>query len=112
MSFHPDSIDIRLVRMLTTRGLSGGVREYEVARAVLWPARGSSVQSTKLWGEILVGKFLTPSFDFSNCSVRVRVPLFYGLLIVHGLRSTQSCYILDVCLINPNAKHCYRRRFY
>ena len=90
MSFHPDSIDIRLVRMLTTRGLSGGVREYEVARAVLWPARGSSVQSTKLWGEILVGKFLTPSFDFSNCSVRVRVPLFYGLLIVHGLPSTQS----------------------
>jgi hypothetical protein len=76
VNFQPGSIDIRLVRTLTTRGLSGGVREFEVARAVLWPARGSSVHSTKLWGEILVGKFLTPSFDFSNCSVRYSIVLY------------------------------------
>ncbi|KAN0132860.1 hypothetical protein V8E53_009225 [Lactarius tabidus] len=76
VSFHPKSIDIRLVRTLTTRGLSGGVREFEVARAVLWLAQGSSVHSTKLWGEILVGKILTPSFDFSNCSVRYSIVLY------------------------------------
>ena len=75
--FHPESIDIRLVRSLTTRGLTGGVREFEVVRAVLWPARGCSLHSTKLWGEILIGKFLTPSFVFSNCSVRVRFFLIY-----------------------------------
>jgi hypothetical protein len=72
-SFDPESIDIRLVRSLTTRGLTGGVRRFDVARAVLWPAQGSSPHRSKLWGEILVGKFLTPSFDFSKCSVRVRI---------------------------------------
>lgn len=72
-SFHPDSVDIRLVRVLTTRGLTGGVRKFDVGRAALWPAQGSSPHRLKLWGEILVGTFLTPSFDFSNCSVRVRV---------------------------------------
>jgi len=72
-SFHPESIDICLVRALITRGLTGGVRKFDVARAVLWPAQGSSPHSAKLWGEVLVEKFLTPSFDFFNCSVRVRV---------------------------------------
>ncbi|KAF8271169.1 hypothetical protein EI94DRAFT_1797338 [Lactarius quietus] len=75
-SFHPESIDIRLIRTLTTRGITGGIRETEVARAVLWPARGSSVHSTKMWGEILIGKYLTPSFDFSNCSVRYSIVLY------------------------------------
>ncbi|KAI9463276.1 hypothetical protein BJY52DRAFT_1254315 [Lactarius psammicola] len=75
-SFHPESIDIRLVRALITRGLSGGVRKIDMARAVLWPAQGTSLHSTKLWGEILVEKFLTPSFDFSNCSVRYSIALY------------------------------------
>jgi hypothetical protein len=114
VSFRPQSIDIRLVRTLTTRGISGGVREFEVARAVLWLAQGSSIHSTKLCGEILVGKFLTPSFDFSKCSVRVRVPRspIFAPPIVHDLSSsTQSCYILDVCTIKLGANHCCRRRF-
>ena len=80
-SFDPDSIDIRLVRALITRGLTGGVRKFDVARAVLWPAQGSSPHKTKLWGEILVGKFLTPSFDFSNSSVRASV--IFVLLVGH-----------------------------
>ncbi|KAH9003147.1 hypothetical protein EDB86DRAFT_3073627 [Lactarius hatsudake] len=74
--FDPESIDIRLVRALATRGLNGGVRKLDVARAVLWPAQGSSLHSTKLWGEILVEKCLTPSFDFSNCSVRYSIVLY------------------------------------
>lgn len=74
--FDPESIDIRLVRALATRGLTGGVRKLDVARAVLWPAQGSSLHSTKLWGEILVEKCLTPSFDFSNCSVRYSIVLY------------------------------------
>ncbi|KAH9041668.1 hypothetical protein EDB85DRAFT_2139761 [Lactarius pseudohatsudake] len=74
--FDPESIDIRLVRALATRGLTGGVRKLDVARAVLWPAQGSSLHSTKLWGEILLEKCLTPSFDFSNCSVRYSIVLY------------------------------------
>jgi hypothetical protein len=99
ISFHPKSIDIRLVRTLTTRGLSGGVREFEVARAVLWLAQGSSVHSTKLWGEILVGKILTPSFDFSNCSVRVRVPCSpaFAPPIVHDFEPVLNRAISSLC---------------
>lgn len=74
--FDPESIDIRLVRALITRGPIGEVRKVDVARAVLWPAQGSSLHSTKLWGEILVEKLLTPSFDFSNCSVRYSIVLY------------------------------------
>ncbi|KAI9439828.1 hypothetical protein H4582DRAFT_1551445 [Lactarius indigo] len=74
--FDPESIDIRLVRALVTRGLAGGVRKLDVARAVLWPAQGSSLFSTKLWGEVLVEKFFTPSFDFSDCSVRYSIVLY------------------------------------
>ncbi|KAH9052920.1 hypothetical protein EDB83DRAFT_1179253 [Lactarius deliciosus] len=74
--FDPESIDIRLVRALVTRGLTGGIRKLDVARAVLWPAQGSSLHSTKLWGEIFVEKCLTPSFDFSNCTVRYSIVLY------------------------------------
>ena len=110
-SFHPESIDIRFVRALTTRGLTGGVHETEVERAVLWPARGSSLHSTKLWGEILVGKFLTPSFVFSNCSVRVRLDFSASeISSIHDVSSTQSCYILDTRSTNLNGNHCCRRR--
>jgi hypothetical protein len=74
----PDSIDVRLVRTLITRSVTGGERKLDVARAVFWPAQSSSPRKIQFWGEVIAGKRLTPSFDFSKCSVRVRttyVPL-------------------------------------
>src|SRR6266404_4205158 len=74
-SFDPESIDVCLVRTLPTHGLAGDGRRLDVARAEWWLAseQGSSLHRTQFWGEILVNKALTPSFDFSMCSVRVRV---------------------------------------
>lgn len=74
-SFDPESIDVCLVRTLPTHGLAGDGRRLDVARAEWWLAseQGSSLHRTQFWGEILVNKALTPSFDFSMCSVRVGV---------------------------------------
>jgi hypothetical protein len=66
-----DSIDVRLVRTLTTRNVNGGVRELDVARAAFWPAPDSSSHRIKLWGEVIANRNLTPSFVFSKCSVQV-----------------------------------------
>ncbi|KAI0255040.1 hypothetical protein BJV78DRAFT_1359029 [Lactifluus subvellereus] len=71
---HP--IDVRLVRTLVTRSLTGGVRKLDIARARFWEAPGSSAQSIKLMGEITIGRRLTPTFDFSKCSVRYSVVLY------------------------------------
>lgn len=70
-NFDSDSVDIRLVRTLTIRSLSGGVRKLDVARAVFWPAPGSSPERITVWGEVIAGRSLTPSFAFSKCSVQV-----------------------------------------
>src|SRR6266576_4361180 len=69
--FHPDSIDVRLVRILTTRSVTGGERKLDVAHAAFWPAPGSSSHRIRLWGEVITGRSLTPSFVFSKCSVQV-----------------------------------------
>ncbi|KAI0303668.1 hypothetical protein B0F90DRAFT_1309737 [Multifurca ochricompacta] len=71
----PELIDVRLVRTVITRGVAGGIRSLDLARAVFWPAPGCS-QSTKLWGEVIVGRRLTPSFNFSKCSVRYSIVLY------------------------------------
>ncbi len=68
------SIDVRLVRTLTSRSITGGVRRLDVGRAAFWSAPGSSPHRLKLWGEVIAGKSLTPGFIFSKCSVQV-----YGL---------------------------------
>ncbi|KAH9984133.1 hypothetical protein BJV77DRAFT_1072385, partial [Russula vinacea] len=52
----PYSIDVRLVRTLTTRGVTGGVHKLDVARAAFWPAPGSTPRRIKLWGEVIAGK--------------------------------------------------------
>lgn len=70
-NFDVDSIDVRLVRTLTNRSVTGGERKLDVARAAFWPAPGSSSHRTKLWGEVIAGRSLTPSFVFSKCSVQV-----------------------------------------
>jgi hypothetical protein len=70
-NFDLDSIDVRLVRTLTTRSLTGGVRKLDVARAAFWPAPGSSSHRIKLLGEVIASRRLTPSFVFSKCSVQV-----------------------------------------
>ena len=67
----PDSIDVRLVRTLTTRSVSGGVLKLDLARAVFWPAPGTTPRRIKLWGEVIAGRSFTPSFVFSKCSVQV-----------------------------------------
>jgi hypothetical protein len=36
--FDPGSVDVRLVRALTTRGATGGMRKLDVACAMFWPA--------------------------------------------------------------------------
>lgn len=66
-----DSIDARLVRTVTTHSVPAGVRKLDVARAVFWPAPGSSSHRIRLWGEVIAGRSLTPSFVFSKCSVQV-----------------------------------------
>jgi len=66
-----DSIDVCLVRTLTTQSLTGGVLKLDVSRATFWPAPGSTPRRIKLWGEVIAGRTLTPTFDFSKCSVRV-----------------------------------------
>jgi hypothetical protein len=75
----PQTIDIRLVRTLITRSVTGGVRRADVARAQVWEAPGSSPHNIKLWGELTVGRRLTPTFDFSRCSIRVRFHSFFCL---------------------------------
>lgn len=102
-NFHPETIDIRLVRSLTTRGLTGGVRKFEVVRAVLWPARGCSLHSTKLWGEILLGKSLTPSFVFSNCSVRVSF-FYISVLRFRSLSVHDVCPVLHRAISSTLAR--------
>jgi hypothetical protein len=72
-----DSIDVRLVRTLITRSVTGGERKLDIARAVFWPVQGSTSRRTKLWGEVIASKRLIPSFDFSKCSIRVCTPPFY-----------------------------------
>jgi hypothetical protein len=74
---HP--IDIRLIRTLITHSVTGGVRIVDVARAVLWEAPGSSPLCIKVWGEITIGRRLTPTFDFSKCSIQVH--LFSAFLV-------------------------------
>jgi len=74
--FDLDSIDVRLVRTLITRSVTGGERKLDVARAAFWHVRGSSPRRIKLWGEIVAGRRLTPSFDFSKCSVRYSIVLY------------------------------------
>ena len=69
--FDFDSIDVRLVHTLTTQSAIGGVRKYAVARAAFWPAPGCTPRRIKLWGEVIAGRNLTPTFVFSKCSVRV-----------------------------------------
>jgi hypothetical protein len=66
-----DEIDVRLVRTLTARSVTGGVHKLDVARAVFWRAPGSSTRRMKLFGEVIAGKGLTPGFVFSKCSVQV-----------------------------------------
>jgi len=68
--------DVRLVRVLTTRNATGGVRKVDVARAVFWSAPGSSLHRIRLWGEVVAGKRLTPGFDFSKCNVRYAIILY------------------------------------
>lgn len=77
-----DSIDVRLVRTLANRSVTGGERKLDVARAVFWPAPGSSPHRIKLWGEIMAGRSLTPSFVFSKCSVQVYALSLYVLMPV------------------------------
>lgn len=80
--FDPHSIDVRLVRTVTVRSVTGGVQSLDVARAAFWPALGSSPHRMKLWGEVIASKRLTPSFNFSKCSVRVtRSRLLHSSLI-------------------------------
>ena len=69
----PDAVDVRLVRTLTTRGVTGGVHKLDVARAAFWLAPGSTPRRIKLWGEVIAGRNLTPSFVFSKCSVQVYI---------------------------------------
>jgi hypothetical protein len=76
-NFDLDSIDVRLVRTLTTRSVTGGVRKLDVARAAFWLAPGSSPHQIKLWGEVITGRSLTPSFVFSKCSVQVLYTHFF-----------------------------------
>jgi hypothetical protein len=66
-----DSIDVRLVRALTNRSVTGGERKLDIARAAFWPAPSSSPHRIKLWGEVMAGRSLTPSFVFSKCSMQV-----------------------------------------
>lgn len=101
-NFDLDSIDVRLVRTLTTRIVTGGVRKLAVARAAFWPAPGSSPRWIKLWGEVIASRSLTPSFVFSKCSVQVYAlsprPYANGYeLMVHG--SIRLCSMPD---IHPN----------
>ena len=69
--FDFDSIDVRLVRTLATQSVTGGVRKLDVARAAFWPAPGCTPRKIKLWGEVIAGRNLAPTFVFSKCSVRV-----------------------------------------
>ncbi|KAI0254027.1 hypothetical protein BJV78DRAFT_1280438 [Lactifluus subvellereus] len=69
-------IDVRLDRTLITRGFAGAARKLDVGRAVFWEAPGSSPQNIKLWGEIIIGRHLIPTFDFSKCSVRYSIVLY------------------------------------
>src|ERR1700679_3623763 len=46
-NFDFDSIDVRLVRTLTNRSVAGRERKLGVARAVFWPAPGSSSHRIK-----------------------------------------------------------------
>ncbi|KAH9972190.1 hypothetical protein BGW80DRAFT_1446134 [Lactifluus volemus] len=71
----PQSIDIRLVRTLITRSGTSGARKVDVARAQIWEAPGGSPHNLKLWGELTVGRRLTPTFDFSRCSIRYSIVL-------------------------------------
>jgi hypothetical protein len=80
--FDSDSIDVCLVRTLTTRSATGGVCKLDVARAVFWPAPGSSPHRIKLWGEVIAGRSLTPSFVFSKCSVQVYTLSPYVFMLV------------------------------
>lgn len=70
-NFDLDSIDVRLVRTVTTHSVPVVVRKLDTARAAFWPAPGSSSHRIKLWGEVIAGRSLTPSFVFSKCSVQV-----------------------------------------
>ncbi|KAI9509808.1 hypothetical protein F5148DRAFT_694274 [Russula earlei] len=76
-----DAIDVRLVRTLVTRGVTGSVRKLDVARAVFWPAPCSSPHKIKLWGEVIAGRRLLPSFDFTKCSVRYSIVLYPSAFI-------------------------------
>src|SRR6267154_3654636 len=82
-NFDLDSIDVRLVRTLTTRSITGGERKLDVARATFWPAPSSSSHRIKLWGEVITGRSLTPSFVFSKCSVQVYALSLCVLMPVH-----------------------------
>ncbi len=65
------SIDVRLVRTVTTHSATSDVRQLDIARTAFWPALRSSARRIKLWGEVIAGRSLTPSFVFSKCSVQV-----------------------------------------
>ncbi|KAI0277295.1 hypothetical protein BGY98DRAFT_1097546 [Russula aff. rugulosa BPL654] len=75
-NFDLDSIDIRLVRTVTTHSVPVGVRKLDIARAAFWPAPCSSSHRIKLWGEVIAGRSLTPSFVFSKCSVQYSIVLY------------------------------------
>ncbi|KAF8489462.1 hypothetical protein F5888DRAFT_1808813 [Russula emetica] len=74
--FDFDSIDVRLVCTLATQSVAGGVRKLDVARAAFWPAPGCTPRRIKLWGEVIAGRSLTPTFVFSKCSVRYSIVLY------------------------------------
>jgi hypothetical protein len=82
-NFDLDSIDVRLVRTVTIHTVPGGVRSFDVARAAFWPAAGSTSHRIKLWGEVIAGRSLTPSFIFSKCSVQVYALSF--CILIHWI---------------------------
>ena len=116
-NFDLDSIDVRLVRTLTTRSVTGGVRKLDVARAAFWLAPGSSPHRIKLWGEVIAGRSLTPSFVFSRCSVQVLYMHFFSLrpytsgcgLMAHG--SIRLCSILNIRVNKLKPSPYYKKRF-
>ena len=113
--FDFDSIDVRLVRTLATQSVAGGVRKLDVARAAFWPAPGCTPRRIKLWGEVIAGRSLTPTFVFSKCSVRVNTLSTYLCMSgddeLMACDSTPSCFILGIHPNKPHLSRCWRRRF-
>ena len=98
VSFDTDLIDVRLVRTLTTRSVTGGVHKLDIARAAFWPAPGSSPHRIKLWGEIIAGRSLTPGFVFSRCSVQVCILSSYVLVPGYELKAPGSTLLRFILL--------------